>query len=371
MARPTVQRLKWECDVVTPDAAVATTMVPKKNPADPTKSGTNSGKGKGRACQPSPTPEPSGDPDEPKFYAPLDLSDDEYTQPMYSPPPKKESKQARKARIEKESEQDFAVFEARHHAQQAPASQEEIDRLLACQTPQIELLGPPAREPKTSSASRPTSLWSENSDQYLQVPLQGGTSSGASSWASKRRRSPSPSSHKDRPPSAPRGRGSRYETRPPPGQLRRPSIEIEEEIRNLRMELKRHRDYGHQDQKPFDSWNVDWRSSDNSAMLKGWPKLPKNNSALPQGDTPPQGTITTTTTRAIYSVQLRTPDALTGRKNTAPTDHREPAPLVADTPCRRTTTLKGPHAHLPPNAPGSQNCLVPLAPHRQRQSPSR
>ena len=238
MARPTVQRLKWERDVVTPDAAVATTMAPKKNPADPTKSGTNLGKGKGRAHQPSPTPEPSDDPDEPKFYAPPDISNDEYVQPVYSPPPKKESKQARNARIERESEQDFAVFEARCRAQQALASQEEIDRLLACQTPQIELPGLPAREPETSSASCPTSLWSKNSDQYLQVPLQGGTSSGASSPASKRCRSPSPSSRKDRPSSAPCGRGSCLDTMPPSGQLHRPSFKIEEEIRNLRMELK-------------------------------------------------------------------------------------------------------------------------------------
>ena len=36
---------------------------------------------------------------------------------------------------------------------------------------------------------------------------------------------------------------------PPSGQLRRPSFEIEEEIRNLRMELERHRDYGRQDQE--------------------------------------------------------------------------------------------------------------------------
>jgi hypothetical protein len=181
-----VQHLKWECDIVTPDATVATTMALKKNPVDPTKSGTNLGKGKGRARQPLPTPEPSDDPDKPKFYTLPDISNDEYVQPVYSPPPKKESKRARNAHIERESEQDFAVFEARRRVQQVPASQEEINRLLACQTPQIELPGPPACEPKTSSASRPTSLWSENSDQYLQVPLQGGTSSGASSRASKR-----------------------------------------------------------------------------------------------------------------------------------------------------------------------------------------
>ena len=38
----------------------------------------------------------------------------------------------------------YAAFETRCLAQQAPASQEEIDRLLALQPPQIENLGPPA-----------------------------------------------------------------------------------------------------------------------------------------------------------------------------------------------------------------------------------
>ena len=160
-------------------------MAPKRNPADPTKSGTGSNKGKAKACQASPEPPEDENPPEPEYFAPPDLSNDDYVQPMYLPPPKKESKRARKARIERESEQDFAVFEARCRAQQAPASQEEIDRLLACQTPQIELPDPPAWETETSSASCPMSLWSENSDQFLQVPSRGGTSSGTSSRALK------------------------------------------------------------------------------------------------------------------------------------------------------------------------------------------
>ena len=178
--------------------AVATTMALKKKPADPTRSGTSSGKGKGRAHQPSPTPELSDDPEEPEFYAPPDLSDDNFP-PLPAPPPKQESKRARRERLEQEAENDYAAFEARRHAQQAPASQEEIDRLLACQPPQIEVPGPPAPRADSSSASCPTLLWSENSEQYLQVPSHGGTSSGASSRASKRCRSPSPSSRKDQP----------------------------------------------------------------------------------------------------------------------------------------------------------------------------
>ena len=157
--------------------AIATTMAPKKNPADPTRSGTSSSKGKGRARQPSPTPEPSDNPEEPKFYAPPDLSDNDFP-PLPAPPPKQESKRARRERLEQEAENDYAAFEARHRAQQAPASQEEIDRLLACQPPQIEVPGPPAPRADSLSASCPTSLWSENSEHYLQVPSHGGTSSG-------------------------------------------------------------------------------------------------------------------------------------------------------------------------------------------------
>ena len=92
MARLTAQRLKRECDIVTPNVAVATTMVPKKNPADPTKSGTGSNKGKAKACQASPEPPEDENPLEPEYYVPPDLSDDDYVQPVYSPPPKKESK---------------------------------------------------------------------------------------------------------------------------------------------------------------------------------------------------------------------------------------------------------------------------------------
>ena len=130
-----------------------------------------------------------------------------------------------------------------------PASQEEIDRLLTLQPPQIENLGPPARGADTSSASHPTLLWSESSEQFLQVPSQRGTSSGASSRASKRQRSPSPSPCKDNHPSAHHGRRNCHEARPPPGQLCRSSLETEEEIHNLKMELQRFRDYRRQDQE--------------------------------------------------------------------------------------------------------------------------
>ena len=50
-------------------------------------------------------------------------------------------------------------------------------------------------------------------------------------------------------PSAHHGRRNHHEARPPPGQLRQSSLETEEEIRNLKMELQRFRDYRCQDQE--------------------------------------------------------------------------------------------------------------------------
>ena len=65
-------------------------MVPKKNPADPTRSGTGTSKGKAKACQALPDSEEDANPPEPSNYTPPDLSDDD-TPPIHSPPPKKEA----------------------------------------------------------------------------------------------------------------------------------------------------------------------------------------------------------------------------------------------------------------------------------------
>ena len=47
-------------------------------------------------------------------------------------------------------------------------------------------------------------------------------------------------------------------------------------------------------------------------------------------------------TLANCSVPLKNPDALTGKKNTTPTKHRELAPLTADPPRCHTMTITGP-----------------------------
>ena len=104
--------------------------------------------------------------------------------------------------------------------------------------PSDRKLSPPAQGADTSSASCPMSLWSESLEQYLQVPSQRGISSGASSWASKCQQSPLPSPCKDNHPSVHHGHGNCHEARPPPGQLHQPSLETEEEIHNLKLELQ-------------------------------------------------------------------------------------------------------------------------------------
>ena len=67
-------------------------MAPKKNPANPTKLGTGSNKGKAKAHLASPEPQEDENPLEPEYFVLPDLSDNNYAQPVYSPPPKKESK---------------------------------------------------------------------------------------------------------------------------------------------------------------------------------------------------------------------------------------------------------------------------------------
>ena len=66
-------------------------MVPKKNPADPARSGTSTSKGKAKAHQASPDPKEDANPPEPPNYVLPDLSDDD-APPIHAPCPKKESK---------------------------------------------------------------------------------------------------------------------------------------------------------------------------------------------------------------------------------------------------------------------------------------
>jgi hypothetical protein len=73
-------------------------------------------------------------------------------------------------------------------AQQAEPSQEEVTRFLSYRNdPRMDLdIEIASLSVKTSEASRPTSLWSANSEQYLQPPREEGHSSSASSKVLKR-----------------------------------------------------------------------------------------------------------------------------------------------------------------------------------------
>ena len=62
---------------------------------------------------------------------------------------------------------------------------------------------------------------------------------------------------------------------------------------------------------------------------------------------------------ANCSVPLKNPDTLTGKKNTAPTKHRELAPLTANPPHHHTATITGPHTPQLLSMPGSPNCPAP------------
>jgi hypothetical protein len=223
----------------------------KKNPPDPSRSGASTSRGKERAPTPSPPPDDQADQPEPEYGCPDDIFDSDDGAPaVLSEMPKYEGKRARKARKEEEAEIAYAAFEAKRARQNVGPSDEEVQRFLAMNTPLADSgPEPQLRTAETSSASRPTSLWSESSEQYLRVPQQGGTSSSASSRASKRNRSPSPHGSWDNTRTTHRGRGGRLDSRPPPGQMRRRSYDMEEEIHNLQAELQRLREYGREDRE--------------------------------------------------------------------------------------------------------------------------
>ena len=225
--------------------AIATTMASKKDPADPTRSGPSSGKGKAKAHQASPDPE-DVNPLEPKLYVLPDLSNNN-TPPIHSPPPKKESKQAQKACLRRLRMTTLHLRPGATPNKHWPARRRLTVSLpsnplrLKTQANQLEELT--RRWPATPCCSGVKAL--SNIYKYLckgaphPVPPLGPLNANEAS----------PSSCRDNPPSVHHSRGSCHETRPPPGQLCQPSLETEEEIHNLRMELQQFHDYGCQDQE--------------------------------------------------------------------------------------------------------------------------
>jgi hypothetical protein len=133
-------------------------------------------------------------------------------------------------------------------ARRADPSTEELNRFLSYHDNMNMDIDAEANSQSVemSEASRPTSLWSASSEQFLRPPHDEGHSSGASSKASKRRRSPSPFGRSRESCTSSRGRRNPFEAGPPPGRYHQSSTDEENQL--LREEVQRLRDYGREDQ---------------------------------------------------------------------------------------------------------------------------
>jgi hypothetical protein len=218
---------------------------PKKPPPpDPQRLGKPAPKGKGRAK--APTPEIKNQAKE--VWQGVTFSEDEA--PAY------EGKKKQKQRLAEEAEEEYSRETADNRAKKevwatarwADPSTEELNRFLSYRN-NINInidVEANSQSVETSEASQPTSLWSASSEQFLHPPHDEGHSSGTSSKASKRRRSPSPFGRSRESRTSSHGRGNPFEARPPPGRYRQSSAN--EENRLLREEVHRLRDYGREDQ---------------------------------------------------------------------------------------------------------------------------
>jgi hypothetical protein len=170
--------------------------------------------------------------------------------------PAYEGKKKRKQRLAEEAAEEWSRETADDHAKKevwatarwADPSAEELNRFLSYRDDMNMDIDTEvnSQSVEMSEASRPTSLWSASSEQFLHPPHDEGHSSGASSKASKRHRSPSPFGRSRESHTSSRGCGNPFEAGPPPGQYRQSSAN--EENRLLREEVQHLRDYGHEDQ---------------------------------------------------------------------------------------------------------------------------
>jgi hypothetical protein len=213
---------------------------PKKPPPpDPQRSGKPAPKGKGRAKAPMPEIENQAE----EVWQGMTFSEDEA--PAYEG---KKRKQRLAEEYSRETVDDCAKKEVWATARRADPSAEELNRFLSYHDNMNMDIDAEANSQsiKTSKASRPTSLWSTSSEQFLCLPHDEGHSSGASSKVSKQRRSPSPFGHSHESRTSSRGRGNPFEAGPPPGRYRQSSAD--EENRLVREEVQRLCDYGREDQ---------------------------------------------------------------------------------------------------------------------------
>jgi hypothetical protein len=153
----------------------------KPPPPDPQRSGKPVPKGKGRAKAPTPEVDDQAD----QTWQGMTFSEDEA--PVY------EGKRKRKQRLAKEAEEEMSRETADDHtkkevwatARWADPSMEEINRFLSyCDDMNMDIEAEVnSQSIETSEASRPTSLWSTSSEQFLRPPHD--ESLGALSKASK------------------------------------------------------------------------------------------------------------------------------------------------------------------------------------------
>jgi hypothetical protein len=151
---------------------------PKKPPPpDPQRSGKPVPKGKGRAKAPTPEVDDQAD----QTWQGMTFSEDKT--PVY------EGKKKRKQQLAEEAEEEMSRETVDNHAKkevwatthQADPSMEEINRFLSYHNDVNMDIDTEVNSQniKTSEASRPTSLWSASSEQFLCPPHDEGHSSGA------------------------------------------------------------------------------------------------------------------------------------------------------------------------------------------------
>jgi hypothetical protein len=203
---------------------MSTNRPPKKPPPpDPQRSGKPAPKGKGRAKAPTPEIENQAE----EVWQGVTFSEDEV--PVYEGKKKRKQQLAEEAAEEysRETAYDRAKKEVWATTRWVDPSAEELNCFLSYRDDMnmdinVEVN---SQSVETSEASRPTSLWSASSEQFLCPPHNEGHSSGASSKASKRRRSPSPFGRSRESHTSSRGRGNPFEAGPPPGRYRQSSSE--------------------------------------------------------------------------------------------------------------------------------------------------
>jgi hypothetical protein len=189
---------------------------PKKPPPpDPQRSRKPAPKGKGRVKAPMPEVDNQAN----QTWQDMTFSEDKA--------PAFEGKKKRKQQLAKEAEEemsretpdDRAKKEVWATAHRADPSMEELNRFLSYHDDMNMDLDAEvnSQSVKTSEASRPTSLWSASSKQFLHLPHDEGHSSGTSSKVSKRHRSPSPFGHSRKSHTSSCGCGNPFKARPPPG----------------------------------------------------------------------------------------------------------------------------------------------------------